>query len=268
MRVPDFQRSFLTFTSDDDRKESQTRSHAAPYRFNAARIQLESVCTLTGAGGATHRYVLGASCKSEIVGLDSDLWLHPNADYCPVASDSEILIMKSWITNQTQVMLEPPTLGRQPERQVGLTADLFSEFEIRVVEADGEALDSTERIIEATYAQRPLVARLQYEDAGYRVCIDHPVKTMNVNPRDGVFQTDTGPILLPDFARARDSGLLVSAFELAFAAFNRPAFAEMVIRRPTPVTADGTLTGVGTLSANHYEETRRIDAMDNQVLAL
>ena len=89
MRVPDFQRSFLTFTSDDDRKESQTRSHAAPYRFNAARIQLESVCTLTGAGGATHRYVLGASCKSEIVGLDSDLWLHPNADYCPVASDSE-----------------------------------------------------------------------------------------------------------------------------------------------------------------------------------
>ena len=268
MLVPDFQRSFLTFTSDDDRKESQTRSHAAPYRFNAARIQLESVCTLTGAGGATHRYVLGASCKSEIVGLDSDLWLHPNADYCPVASDSEILIMKSWITNQTQVMLEPPTLGRQPERQVGLTADLFSEFEIRVVEAEGEALDSTERIIEATYAQRPLVARLQYEDAGYRVCIDHPVKTMNVNPRDGVFQTDTGPLLLPDFARARERGLLVSVFELAFAAFNRPAFAEMVIRRPTPVTDVGTLTGVGTLSANHYEETRRIDAMDNQVLAL
>ena len=262
MRVPDFQRSFLTFTSDDDRKESQTRSHVAPYRFNAARIQLESVCTLTGVGGATHRYVLGASCKSEIVGLDRDLWLHPNADFCPVASESEILILKSWITNQTQVMLEPSTLGRQPERQVGLTADLFSEFEIHVLEAEGEPLDSTEHIIEATYAQRPLVARLQYEDAGYRVCIDHPVKTMNVNPRDGVFQTDTGPLLLPDFARARERGLLVSVFELAFAAFNRPAFAEMVIRRPTPVT------DVGTLSANHYEETRRIDAMDNQVLAL
>ena len=262
MRVPDFQRSFLTFTSDDDRKQSRTRSHAAPYRFNAARIQLESVCTLTGAGGATQRYVLGASCKSEVVGRDRDLWLHPNADFCPVASDSEILIMKSWITNQTEVMLEPPTLGRQPERQVGLTADLFADFEVRVTEAEGEVLDSTERIIEATCAQRPLVARLQYDDAGYRVCIDHPVKTMNVNPRDGVFQTDTGPLLLPDFARERDRGLLVSAFELAFAAFNRPSFAELVIRRPTPVTADGTVT------ANYYEATRRIDAMDNRVLAL
>ena len=101
MPVPDFQRSFLTFTRDDDRKQSKTRSHAAPYRFNAARIQLESVCTLTGAGGATQRYVLGASCKSEIVGLDRDLWLHPNADFCPVASESGILILKSWITNQT-----------------------------------------------------------------------------------------------------------------------------------------------------------------------
>lgn len=262
MRVPDFQRSFLTFTSDDDRKQVRTRSHPAPYRFNAARIQLESVCTLTAADGATHRYVLGAACKSEIVGLDRDLWLHPNADFCPVACESEILILKSWITNQTEVMLEPPSLGRQPERQVGLTADLFIDFEIRVRETDGEVMDSTERIIAATYAQRPLVARLQYRDAGYRVRIDHPVKTMNVNPRDGVFQTDTGPLLLPDFTRERDQGLLVSAFELAFAAFNRPAFAELVIRRPTPVAGGGAVT------ANHYEESRRIEAMDNQVLAL
>lgn len=262
MRVPDFQRSFLTFTSDDDRKKVRTRSHPAPYRFNAARIQLESVCTLTAADGATHRYVLGAACKSEIVGPDRDLWLHPNADFCPVACESEIMILKSWITNQTEVMLEPPSLGRQPERQVGLTADLFSGFEIRVRETDGEVLDSTERIIDATYAQRPLVARLQYRDAGYRVRIDHPVKTMNVNPRDGVFQTDTGPILLPDFTRERDQGLLVSAFELAFAAFNRPAFAELVIRRPTPVAGGGAVT------ADHYEEVRRIEAMDNQVLAL
>ena len=88
------------------------------------------------------------------------------------------------------------------------------------------------------------------------------IKTMNVNPRDGVFQTDTGPILLPDFTRERDQGLLVSAFELAFAAFNRPAFAELVIRRPTPVAGGGAVT------ADHYEEARRIEAMDNQVLAL
>ena len=60
----------------------------------------------------------------------------------------------------------------------------------------------------------------------------------------------------------QDQGLLVSVFELAFVAFNRPAVAEMVIRRPTALTDEGALT------SNHYEETRRIDAMENQVLAL
>lgn len=262
MQVPDFQRSFLTFTSDDDLREVKTRSHPAPYRFNAARIQLESVCTLTAPDGSVQRFVLGAACKSEIVGVDHNLWLHPNADFCPIASDSEIMILKSWITNQVEVMLEPPSLGRQPERQIGFTKDFFSGFAIDVVEVQGEVMDSPARIIEATYAQRPLVARLQYQDAGYQVFIDHPVKTMNVNPHDDVFQTDTGPILMPDFTRKREQGLLVSVFELAFEAFNGPTFVEMVIRRPTPITDDGAVT------ANHYEATRRIDAMDNQVVAL
>ena len=172
------------------------------------------------------------------------------------------MILKSWITNQVEVMLEPPSLGRQPERQIGFTSDLFSEFTIDVMEVQGEMLGSTGDVIEATYSQRPLVARLQYEDSDFRVCIDHPIKTMNVNPHDGVFQTDTGPILMPDFTREREQGLLVSTFELAFEAFNQPTWAEMVIRKPTPITIDSTVT------ANHYEATRRIEEMDNLIIAL
>ena len=262
MLVTDFQRSFLTFTSDEDRKESRTKSQAAPYRFNAARIQLESVCTFFREGVPVCRYVLGAACKSEIVGSPKNLWTYPNADFCPVASESEVLILKSWITNQVEVMLEPPTLGRQPERQIGLTSELFSDFEINVLETDGEVLESAEHIITATCDQRPLVARLRYEDTGFGVCIEHPVKTMNVNPRDGVFQTDTGPILFPDFSRTLENGLLVSVFELAFAAFNQSTFAEMLIRRPTSVRKNLELT------VDHYQETRRIDDMENQVLAV
>ena len=262
MLVPDFQRSFLTFTSDDDRKEPRTRSQVAPYRFNAARIQLESVCTLLRAGVPVCRYVLGAACKSEVVGLPKNLWTYPNADFCPVASESEVLILKSWITNQIEVVLEPPSLGRQPKRQIGLTSELFSDFDINVVETEGEVLESVENIIMATYDQRPLVARLRYEDAGFEVCIEHPVKTMNVNPRDGVFQTDTGPILFPDFTRTLEDGLLGSAFELAFAAFNKMTFAEVLIRRPTILAENLELT------VDHYQETRRIGDMQNQVLAL
>lgn len=262
MQVPDFQRSYLTFTTDDNLKEVRTRSHPAPYRFNAARIQLECVCTLTSSNNLVQRYVLGAACRSEIVGVERDLWLHPNADFCPIANEEEVLILKSWISNQVKVMLEPSSLGSQPERQIGLTSDLFSEFSIDVVEAQGEVLVSTEQIIDATDTQRPLIARLQYEDSDYRVCIDHPVKTMNINPHDGVFQTDTGPILMPDFTRKLEQGLLVSTFELAFEAFNQPTWAEMVIRRPTPITRDHKVT------ANHYEETRRIEEMNNLIIAL
>ena len=257
MQAPDFLRSFLTFTSDHKQKASKTASHEAPYTFNSARISLEAVCTVDDT-----RYVLGASCKTEIVGPDRDLWLDPNADFCIAASSDEFLIMKSWITNQVEVMLHPPSLGRQPERQAAKIDETFTDFVIHVVEAEAEELTDTTQIIEASYAHRPLVARTEYDDQGQHVIIDHPVKTMNVNPRDNVYQTDTGPIIVPNFDREPERGLEVGRFELAFEAFNRREWVEVLIRRPTPVEPGSAIT------ADHYAVPRRIDGVRNRVLAL
>ena len=170
--------------------------------------------------------------------------------------------MKSWVSNQIEVMLHPPSLGRQPERQAGRTAETFTDFSIHIAEAEGETMADAGAIIAATYAHRPLIARMEYEDAGHHVRIDHPVKTMNVNPRDNVFQTDTGPLLVPDFERALEGGLEVTRFELAFEAFNEPAWAEFLLRRPTVVSQGSPAT------TDHYSVPRRVENMRNAILAL
>ena len=135
MQAPDFLRSFLTFTSDQTQKASKTTSHQAPYSFNSARISLEAVCSVDEIC-----CVLSAACKTEIVGPARDLWLDPNADFCIAASTDEFLIMKSWITNQIEVMLHPPSLGKQPERQTAKINETFTDFVIHVVDVEVEEL--------------------------------------------------------------------------------------------------------------------------------
>src|SRR6266568_1784724 len=70
----------------------------------------------------------------------------------------------------------------------------------------------------------------------FRIGIGYPVKTINANERDGVYQTDTGPVLLPDLSR--DPEDLIAGLELAFSAFNNPRWTEFIVRAKTPV-ADG-----------------------------
>ena len=106
---------------------------------------------------------------------------------------------------------------------------------IDLVQSEGEALETVERIVEATLANQPLVARTELETERYRAVLDYPVKTMNANERDGVYQTDTGPVLFPDLSR--EPGDLIQGLELAFCAFNAPTWAEFLVRVPTDVGA-------------------------------
>jgi hypothetical protein len=105
-----------------------------------------------------------------------------------------------------------------------------------------------------------LVARTQYNDVDWEVTIDHPAKTLNYSEVDGVYQTDTGPILLPDLSDKRLSGgrRLVECFDLAYAAFNAVGWAEFIVNVPTPV-------GNG-INVNHYSKTRRIEPVTNSLV--
>jgi hypothetical protein len=80
---------------------------------------------------------------------------------------------------------------------------------------------------------------------------------MNASEREIFYQTDTGPLLIPDLEREPDD--IVNGFELAFSAFNSPNWTEFIVRTPTEV-APG-------VNVYHYSKPVRIEC-SNQVIRL
>ncbi|MDA1016414.1 MAG: hypothetical protein O3A00_18395 [Planctomycetota bacterium] len=254
----DFARSFLTFRIDVEKKPPKTVSHKPPYNLNNARIQLECCCEVSEkATGWSQRYVLGASCKTERVGVERDIWTEPNADFVPIFSDDGFLNLKTYARAGTDVELYPPGSGFQTDRQTGLHEDVFDTTRIDIAECPGMLLDSAADIVRATLDNVPLNARTRIETDRFVTVIEYPIKTMNANERDTVYQTDTGPVLLPDLSR--DTTSMLSGFELAFAAFNRPDWIEFLVRTETQASAD--------VNVFHYSKSIRFDA-ENSVIRL
>ncbi|MEO6906924.1 MAG: hypothetical protein ABI210_03445 [Abditibacteriaceae bacterium] len=259
MQTIDFQRSFLTFRVDLQAQPAITLSHKPPTTENNARIQLECVCSLRHQqSGEKKTYVLGASCKTERVGGLGDLWLLPNADFCPIVSDDEFLIIKSWEKCEMRIPRVPASLGFQSERQSGDVNEAWTRLTISIQETEGRRLENIDEIIAATFDNAPLISCTGYSDGGYDICIEHPIKTFNVSEREGVFQTDTGPIILPSFSRQTER--LIEHFDLAYSAFNSADWAEFVVNVPTVLNDE--------ISVNHYSQTRRIENVTNSIISL
>jgi len=257
VRVNDYARSTLTFRIDTLIKPPVTASHEPPFSLNNARIALESACWITDArDGRTYRFVHGASCKTERVGLERDIWMQPNADFIPVASDERILAMKTYARQGESIPLWPPGSGTQMERQETTLADAYADFRVDMAEVDGEVLATPQAIINAVLAGDRLIARTTVSHGSYTAVIEYPIKTINANERDWIYQTDTGPHLFPDLTRAPDQ--LLSGMELAFSAFNVPEWIEFIVRVPTEI-ADGAAR------VWHYSKSVRMDARNEVV---
>jgi hypothetical protein len=258
MKAIEFSRSFLTFRVDWEKKSHQTVTHKPVYTLNNARIPIDCHCEITDKQtGQAQEFVLGVSCKTEFVGVERDIWTEPNADFVPIFSQEQYLFLKTYAQVGTQVMAYPPSLGVQPDRQVGSVAEVFDSLRIDLSYGEGAVLDSADQIVEATLANQPLVARSQIEGDRYLAVLEYPVKTINANERDTIYQTDTGPVLLPDLSREPEE--LIGGFEMAFSAFNTPHWIEFLVRVPTPV-AEG-------ISVYHYSRPVRFDAK-NQIVRL
>lgn len=244
MKIPNLSRSYLTFRIDFEKKDAVTVSHPPPYSLNNARIQLESRCQIYDRQEEKeYDYLLGASCKTERVCVENDIWLDPNADFCPVLSQDEFLDLKSWARIGGGPLYHPPSLGRQRERTVHAVADAFDRVDFHLEMVEAEPIHSPQEIVEATLANDLLSGRVEFTAQNrYEVTIDFPIKTMNANERDQVYQTDTGPILFPDFSRPFDR--LVETFWLAYVAYNRSAYAEFIVQQPTTIAGD--------IAVNHY----------------
>lgn len=259
MLVLDFGRSFFWFEIDFEKKPPKTVSDARQNTHNRARIRIDCRCELTTPTGQTTEYFLGEACKTERVGVGRDvgIFTQPNADFRPVLSADYALIFKSWDKNDKGVMLVPPSLGPQPERQVIATQDAFYRHGFLLHPVEGVELTTVDAVIQATDAGQPLVARTAFDVAGYHVVLDYPVVTLNVSEKFQGYQTDTGPVLFPDLAQPHTQPL--DMFWLAFCAFNSPDWTEFIVQQPTPV-------GAG-ISVNHYSESRWVEGR-NSLIAL
>lgn len=248
MNAIDFSRSFLRFRIDTTTKPPGTVSHKPPFTLNNARIQIECCCDVTEKQtGRTQRFVLGANCKTERVGVERDIWTVPNADFVPVFSSSHFLNLKKYAQAGLDVELYPPGSGRQTDRQTGRHDDVFDATQIHIVQRPAVALSTASEIVQATLNNDLLVARTELETDRYLAVLEYPVRTMNANERDNIYQTDTGPILLPDFDAEPEQ--LISRFELAFSAFNCPDWIELIVRVPTEIE--------GGAKVLHYSESVR-----------
>lgn len=257
MPTIDFSKSFLTFRIDTLKKPPQTTSHQPPYSLNNARIQLDSVCDVTEkATGKLHRFVLGASCKTERVGVKEDIWTVPNADFIPVMSTDQFLNIKTYAYIGQEATVQLYGLNKpQPDRQVGNPNEAFDAFKIHVHESAGEWLETPEKIIATTFEHHPLTAVTEYETDRYRVALAYPIKTFNVNERHNVYQTDTGPVLFPDLSR--DPADLIAGMELTFTAFNCPEWIEFLVRVSNDVP--------GGAKVYHYSKALRMDGVRNRI---
>ena len=258
--VTDFYRSFVRFRIDLNITQPRTISQPPPFTLNNARFPLECVCRITtghDAAAGTVEYVLGASCKAEQVHVRENIWHDPAADMCLIAARDEFLVIKSWDRNNRGVMLSPPTLGPQPERQAGKCSEAFTDMNIDLREISGQLLTTTEEIVTAVLTNRPLVSQTEFVLAdGSQVFLEYPVKVINASEREMFYQVDTGPVLIPDMT-AFDGTNPISALRLAFMAHNTLGCTEMLLNVPTEI-ANG-------LSVNHYSKVMKINAINRMI---
>lgn len=254
MKVLDFQRSFVVFEIDFDRKPTQTVSDTRQNRHNRARIQIDCRCQVTDPTGKSTDYFLGESCKTELVAVAREvgIFVKPNADFRPVMSDEHTLFFKSWERNRNG----STATGSHSERQVVRTREAFTHHALQLAYREGTRLTSATDIVKATDEGRPLIARTEFSLAAYCIRLDYPVLTFDVSEKLLAFQTDTGPVIFPELSEPHTHAL--DTFRLAFCAFNAPDWIEFIVQKPTPV-------GSG-ISVNHYSESVQITGCQNSIL--
>jgi hypothetical protein len=259
VKVLEFARSSIFFRIDLDTIVPRTLSHEPPYRMNNARVPIDGLCRVTErATGRVSTFVLGADCKTERVGASADLFLEPNADFIPIFSDDSFMHVKTFARAGTVAQAYPPGSGEQSDRLVTKVADTFDRVHLDLVERDAELLSSGAAIVEAVLANEMLVGVHRFATDRYEAEIEYPVKTINANERDIVYQTDTGPILWPDLER--DPGDMLPGLELAFTAANAPDWAQIIVRRRTSI-ADG-------VEVYHYVDSLRVEGIANEFYRL
>ena len=247
-----FQASFMTWDLPPRKDPRPYARHNIPLG-NKARIQLDALIDVTDeTTGAAERFVLIAPCRSEWVYAADRLFQVPGGEYRCVYSLKEERGLGRGLT----VEGEPAPGHPVKDAFRSLAIDVRTFPNTRLLKTPAE-------INTATGDNVPLVGRTEVRDPKRkeRYVLEYPIKTMNFRPEAASFQVDTGPLLVPDFTSAKSA--VIDRLELAHVAYNRLDRAEIILRRPTPVTDKA---GKELCRVLHYSEIREYPAR-TQVLA-
>ncbi|MEA2525523.1 MAG: hypothetical protein QOG89_3084 [Thermomicrobiales bacterium] len=213
MQIIDFANSYMTFF---------TKPHQGE---NIARIQIDAAATITDERtGAETTYYLIAPCRSEYMYLAGQLFQMPNYEFCGVFTTDQVMIVRTQWTSE------------RDNREVAPATERFAKVDLAINHFPAPtALANEAAIVEATLANRPLVARtaLRDEASGRRALLEYPIKTMNVVASPPQFQVDTGPLLFPDFASTAQHP--IERLEIAHVVYHGFEKAEFILRRPHQV---------------------------------
>ena len=211
MDVMHFPNSYMTFTTQG--------------RGNNARILIESRCQVTdiATNTATEYYVI-ASCKGENTYAERDLFGDPNYDFSGIFSQDHFVLIRVGMN----MGLEADTRDAVRGRFEGVDLHIERDAEPKVLETKAD-------IVQATLNHIPLVGRVTFDDTSgtYRTMLEFPIKTMNANDIQNIFQVDTGPVAWPDWELETER--IIDKLKYAYVAYNAFDFADFVVQEPTPL---------------------------------
>lgn len=196
--------------------------------WNNIRIQIECSLLLIGKKNRVMaEYYLCSNCKREkCFSKGGILFLDNNYDFHPIfTGHRKVIIMKKRVMTSVQ-----PTISIEDD-------SLFGGFNIHIKNLKCEPADLVNRegLISQVRNMRYLVARniIRVEEySPFYAIVEYPVKTINVRDAGVVwYQTDTGPILFPDFDKF-DLKNIDNFVTVAFCAFNRQKGANFLIEVP------------------------------------
>ena len=192
---------------------------------NEVRFWVESRTRIIDeTSGQSEDYVQVGSCKSEHTFAKENLLHEDNYDFLPVFGPE-------W-----SVVYRRHANLRDSYREIRRSEEWWNGQQYRlIVGSDVEELTSDAAVREATYESVPIVAQTQVrnEETGLQAIMEYPVKTMNTNRANDIYQVDTGPVAFPDLSQRHARH--VDALSLAFVVFNAPHFADFVLEAPTRV---------------------------------
>ena len=219
----DFDRSYFTWTSKPYEPHPYYVNDGGmtqgPGSIRDVRIQYDALCTIrnTATNQVEELYLL-QPCLGEYTIPQRDFFMMPSTEFRVIFSR----------THGIPIARRPSTEVEQVEPRPHKFA--ATRFTTRHYDRSTR-LTSAKEVIDATLADKPLNARTVVRDnaRGYVLTLEYPVRTMNVNVEEGLYQIDTGPLPLPDM-KTWDGVRPARAF-LSHVAFSRFDFAEFILRR-------------------------------------